>query len=173
MRLNPYTFDSHGPILTKPLRQIRNYISIVWLSPPLFEFKQSVGSSDSEFSYYGANVYAYISAKYSDSIDIIMIQLVYMSLTRGHYSIKSASSTYRPLIISRATFIAEHSARGEQYFVHFGEDASVTLHAVSARYGTVCLSRNKVVLGLAKTAGQQAAASPFFISHQQSVGKSI
>ena len=46
MRLNPGTFESHGPILAKPLRQIRNDIRIVWLSPPLFEFKQNVGSSD-------------------------------------------------------------------------------------------------------------------------------
>ena len=46
MRLDPCTFDSHGPILTEPLRQIRNNISIVWLSPPLFEFKQNVGSID-------------------------------------------------------------------------------------------------------------------------------
>ena len=159
MRLNPYTFDSHGPILTKPLRQIRNYISIVWLSPPLFEFKQSVGSSDSEFSYYGANVYAYISAKYSDSIDIIMIQLVYMSLTRGHYSVKSASSTYCPLIISRATSIAEHSARGGQSFVHFGEDPSVTLQSqlVTVR----CLSRKSSCWGWRKRLGNKQRQVPF------------
>ena len=37
MRLNPGTFESHGPNLAKPLRQSRNDIGIVWLSPPLFE----------------------------------------------------------------------------------------------------------------------------------------
>ena len=44
MRLDPCTFDGHGPILVEPLRQIRNNISYVWLSPLLFEFKQNVNS---------------------------------------------------------------------------------------------------------------------------------
>jgi len=38
MRLNPGTFESHGPILAKHLRESRNDIGIVWVSPPLFEF---------------------------------------------------------------------------------------------------------------------------------------
>jgi len=42
MRLDPCTFDGHGPILVEPLRQIRNNISYVWLSPLLFEFKQNL-----------------------------------------------------------------------------------------------------------------------------------
>ena len=37
MRLNPGSFESHGHNLAKPLRQSRNDIGIVWLSPPLFE----------------------------------------------------------------------------------------------------------------------------------------
>ena len=42
-----YFWQSCRPILAKPLRQIRNNdISIIWLSPLLFEFKQNVGSND-------------------------------------------------------------------------------------------------------------------------------
>ena len=46
MRLNPGTFEIHGPILVKPLRQSRDDIGIVWLSPPLFEFEKNFASSD-------------------------------------------------------------------------------------------------------------------------------
>ena len=46
MRLDACTFDGHGPILAEPVRQIRNNISIVWSSLPLFELKQKFGSSD-------------------------------------------------------------------------------------------------------------------------------
>ena len=50
MRLNPGTFETHGPILAKPLRKSGDDIGIVWLSPPLFELKKRVGSSDSTFA---------------------------------------------------------------------------------------------------------------------------
>jgi hypothetical protein len=50
MRLSPGTFESHGPILAKPLRKSRHDIGIVWLSMPLFELKKGFGSSDRTFA---------------------------------------------------------------------------------------------------------------------------
>jgi hypothetical protein len=44
VRLDPCTFDGHGPVLAEPVRQIRNNVSIVWLSPPLCKFKQNSNS---------------------------------------------------------------------------------------------------------------------------------
>jgi hypothetical protein len=50
MRLDPCTFEGHGPILTKPVRKSGNDIGIVWLSLPLLEIKKGVGSSDRTFA---------------------------------------------------------------------------------------------------------------------------
>jgi hypothetical protein len=94
----------------------------------------------SEFSYYGANVYAYLLAKYGDYIDIVMIQL-YESYSRTLYKVSQFDLSPSDYLIK---YITEHSARGEQLFVQFEQDPSTQLPSQ-----LVWVPLSKLVLGLA------------------------
>ena len=83
MRLDPCTFDGHGPILVEPLRQIRNNISYVWLSPLLFEFKQNVNSIECTLTVAFPLVLAFKSHQVvaCELVDIFQRSGKYMNLT--------------------------------------------------------------------------------------------
>ena len=94
----------------------------------------------SEFSYYGANVYSYLLAKYGDYFDIVSVQL-YESYSRANYEI-SQLGDHPSSYLDR--FVKDHLSRGEAYYVHFSEDQTVSLPSQ-----LVSVPMNKLVIGLA------------------------
>lgn len=109
----------------------------------------------SEFSYYGTNVYAYLLAKYQDSIDLVMIQL-YESYSRALYEIKEYGISPSEYL---ETFLAEHAARGEAYWVQFEQDPLVGLKSQQ-----VSVPLSKLVIGLANGWAMGANKKSIFIS---------
>ena len=94
-----------------------------------------------EFSYYGANVYAYLLSLHGESIDFVSIQL-YESYSRAAYEtfqlgVKPSSYLTR--------LIADHVGRGESFFVHFSDDAETGLTSRNVQLPV----SSKLVIGLA------------------------
>jgi len=91
------------------------------------------------FSYFGANVYAYLVQKYGDWIDLISIQF-YESYSRASYSIKVAH-------INASDYLFQYVERlvneNESFLVNFTSDCELGLTAQHIR-----LPLKKLVLGL-------------------------
>jgi chitinase len=94
----------------------------------------------SEFHYFGANVYAYVVAKYGDYIDFISLQF-YESYSRAAMSLNHngmSQDSYLEL------YVNELVEKGQSYLVNFDEDPTLNF---SSRQVSVPLS--KLVFGFA------------------------
>jgi chitinase len=76
-----------------------------------------------EFHYFGANVYAYVLAKYGDYIDFISVQF-YESYSRAAMSLRHYGISQEAYL---EFYVNELAKNGQTYFVSFGEDPTVDL----------------------------------------------
>ena len=94
-----------------------------------------------DFTYHGANVYAYVLAKWPDAIDLISIQL-YEGYSHASYEINhlKSKSPSKYLI----DYVMSIKSKGEGYVVNFEDDKSLNL-----KNSFVKIPMNKLLIGLA------------------------
>jgi hypothetical protein len=92
----------------------------------------------STFTYYGANVYAYLVHQYGDWIDLISIQL-YESYSDALYEIKCNGNNASEYLFQ---YVYNLISSDEVFFVNFTEDAEIGLSGQN-----VALPLQKLVLG--------------------------
>jgi chitinase len=93
-----------------------------------------------EFHYFGANVYAYVLAKYGDYIDFVCIQF-YESYSRAAMSLHHYDMTPEAYLES---YVEELVQMGQSYLVNFDDDPVVKLSSQR-----VSLPLKKLVFGFA------------------------
>lgn len=93
-----------------------------------------------DFSYFGANSYAYVLARFEDAIDLISMQF-YESYSQAACAIRHKGMTPHEYLIQ---YIQEIKAAGEAYLVDFSSDPSVEMPSQKVR-----LPLSKLLLGLA------------------------
>jgi len=76
-----------------------------------------------EFTYHGANVYAYILAKWGDAIDFVFLQF-YESYSHGAYRVNEEGVRPDEFLVE---YVDDLVKKGERYLVNFEDDASVGL----------------------------------------------
>ena len=91
-----------------------------------------------EFTYHGANVYAYILTKWQDSIDLISIQF-YESYSHAAYSINHLGKSASDWLTEYLIYL---KSNGEGFYVNFGTDHDVRLGRMF-----VNVPINKLVVG--------------------------
>jgi hypothetical protein len=106
-----------------------------------------------EFHYFGANVYAYLLAKYEDFIDFVSIQF-YESYSRAAMSIHHSGMSPEAFLQS---YVTELVMNGQSYFVNFEEDATLNF---SGR--KVSLPLSKLVFGFANGWAHGGEKAVFF-----------
>lgn len=94
----------------------------------------------SEFSYAGANVYAYLLARYGDDIDMVSVQL-YESYSRAAYDINELGVPASTYITS---YVEDLALRHEKFYVDFSQDPDLNMEGQM-----VHLPLTKLVIGLA------------------------
>jgi beta-glucosidase len=101
-----------------------------------------------EFSYFGANVYAYVLHKYGHWVDFVSVQFYesYSKAAQAVYHNKIAPSVY----LQR--YVESLSANHETFYVDFSQDPSVGMEGQN-----VSLPLSKLVLGLANGWGGQTS----------------
>ncbi len=96
--------------------------------------------SDFRFPYTGANVYAYLLARYQDAIDMISVQL-YESYSRAGFSVSQ-------LGVPPATYVESYvenlALRHEKIFIDFSQDADLNMEGQLVK-----VPLSKLVIGLA------------------------
>jgi len=93
-----------------------------------------------DFTYHGANVYAYVLAQWGDSIDFIFMQF-YESYSHAAYQVNELGILPSTFLIN---YVSDLVKKGERYLVNFEDDVSINLEN---QY--VNLPLNKLVLGFA------------------------
>lgn len=94
----------------------------------------------SDFSYSGANVYAYLLAHYGDDIDMVSVQL-YESYSRAGYDINELGVPASTYIES---YVEDLALRHEKFYVNFSQDPELNMKGQMVR-----LPLSKLVVGLA------------------------
>jgi len=92
-----------------------------------------------EFSYHGANAYAYILAKWADSIDLISIQF-YESYSHAAYNIVKRGVSPSSYLINYVSQIVENGG----HTIDFDQDETVQFNNTFIK-----IPLNKLVIGLA------------------------
>jgi beta-glucosidase len=93
-----------------------------------------------DFSYFGANVYAYLLARFEDYIDLISMQF-YESYSQAACAVRHRSITPHDYLIQ---YIQGLKSAGEAFFVDFSDDTSVNMPSQLVR-----LPLSKLLLGFA------------------------
>lgn len=127
-------------------------------------FSRYVNLTDSQrqwhgdFHYFGANVFAYLLAKYGDYIDVVSVQL-YESYSRAAEAVYNEDQQPWEYLLQ---YVSRLHANDFQYYVAFSEDAQVGLSGCNV---TVPLS--KLVFGLANGWADTKDEKTVYISPQQ------
>jgi len=93
-----------------------------------------------EFTYHGANVYAYVLARWGDSIDFIFMQF-YESYSHAAYHVNELGVLPSAFLIN---YVKDLVKNGERYLVKFEDDMNIN---IENQY--VNLTLNKLVFGFA------------------------